>query len=1042
MLERNKESVDSNVDEGCSAEQVNVNCNVLGTFLQTLLVNGTHFVNMIDISNQTNVNSAAQAGLFLEVQQPPNRAKTLVVFCSVLCIIRNAWTILAEPYLKYVVFVLENISFADTVINFSNIVVHIKNVTLHNITITDIPVMWSNPFRQTDLIFINVQFENSQLLCSTPNSWSIKLHLRNCSFFHSTIDLDVYSIWFEVHGSTISSSVVVLEANYMIKSLFENTFIHNGPDQQNLLELSFSSPVLYLKFSQVSLINSDSAISVTKYYSGVHSLLQVYIENSTFFNNSEEGIGAALHLDFFVPCSACTSHSLLLVNASTFAENQVHRNGKVSASGGAIAVTTNTGFTTGGDKVTVYVIDSTFTNNYAQDGGGALFLSDEFIDAKILHCTFFISEQSLVSPAAVFILAESDIAIKQSFVEFKLVGTVQPLMKVEMKTSLSHIHSLDFTISCSAGYTMSVGAEFGSANKQLERFIPECQACMPSYYFPTDGVYKVSYQPNTSLVSISNPNFLSNDLICMACPYGGDCSDGSLRSRPSFWGYEQGSGIVFQQCPTGYCCSGSTDSLCERYNTCSGNREGTLCGTCRHGYSLSLLSNNCVPDTSCGQSWFWVVTVIAMTTYMLWYTFKDDILRIPQTLWKCVHENKDQMEEQMGPQDEDVDKGYFGILIFFVQAVGMMRLAIDSDTSEIRTDTAEKAEAYIGLLLNVELTYFSTDLCALQQLDTTKKTIFKYIFQIGIYVSWFAVAFLYLLLKCCGLQKKSCWSQQANVLKLKFIKGLLEVLKYTYSGFTGIVFMSIACVTIGNDSVWFYDGTVSCFNLWQKSMIVFCFVYVLPFPVILVFGLKLLRLKQISNPHFVAGCFIPLPFAIVWIKMLCSMKNKVFWFSGKNMKNANNCFDVTNMSDVTEEILGNLQGPYKTEQNISEYWESVMILRRLLLAATVLISNSVIQLGACLVLCCIFLVHHNYKQPFANLPSNYVESLSLMLLCVVAATNFFKSIYINLGLSPEGIFMETLVVMKLIESLGIFVLIAFVLLLELITQGKKRTKST
>ena len=45
---------------------------------------------------------------------------------------------------------------------------------------------------------------------------------------------------------------------------------------------------------------------------------------------------------------------------------------------------------------------------------------------------------------------------------------------------------------------------------------------------------------------------------------------------------------------------------------------------------MSIMSSNCIDTQTCGIPWFFAVTSVAMVCYMLWYTFKDDILKKSQ----------------------------------------------------------------------------------------------------------------------------------------------------------------------------------------------------------------------------------------------------------------------------------------------------------------------------------------------------------------------------------------------------------------------------
>ena len=103
---------------------------------------------------------------------------------------------------------------------------------------------------------------------------------------------------------------------------------------------------------------------------------------------------------------------------------------------------------------------------------------------------------------------------------------------------------------------------------------------------------------------------------------------------------------------------------------------------------------------------------------------------------------------------------------------------------------------------------------------------------------------------------------------------------------------------------------------------------------------------------------------------------------------ANN--DTEAISPVCNEILGGFQGTYVRNKFGSQYWESVMILRRLLLRATSLLYNPTIQMASCVFLSIVFLLHHVYVHPFVYTAANVAESFSLLLLCIVSVINLLK----------------------------------------------------
>ena len=146
------------------------------------------------------------------------------------------------------------------------------------------------------------------------------------------------------------------------------------------------------------------------------------------------------------------------------------------------------------------------------------------------------------------------------------------------------------------------------------------------------------------------------------------------------------------------------------------------------------------------------------------------------------------------------------------------------------------------------------------------------------------------------------------------------------------------------------------------------------------------------------------------------------------------------MNTITKEIIDCFQGTYCKTSVGTKYWESVMILRRLLLGATTLIPDNIIQMALCFVLCLIFLIHHVILKTFICNSSNKVETLSLITLCLVSIINLFKSVYIQVGIVPEGPIIDYFKFQRIVESSFSIFLICFIIMVEITTKCKRSKK--
>ncbi len=272
------------------------------------------------------------------------------------------------------------------------------------------------------------------------------------------------------------------------------------------------------------------------------------------------------------------------------------------------------------------------------------------------------------------------------------------------------------------------------SGQHVHNLIYQYQACAESYYTTSNQENIITYPANTFNTSSSDIQEVPEAKKgCIPCPYGALCSGNNVIPRPNYWGFWYKDEVRFAQCPAGYCCSGT--GSCLSYDYCAGNRTGVLCGACQDGFSVSILSGICTPDSQCGgDNWFWVVAFFASLAYCLWYTFKDDAFSIffatVSKLGKVCNLSKTKdipteempsgcsnpyMQERKGSggtiipfepkegdpnetkssdiemdeikvdfpsvkgivQDGDVDKGYFGIVTYYVQMAAVIKIHIE-----------------------------------------------------------------------------------------------------------------------------------------------------------------------------------------------------------------------------------------------------------------------------------------------------------------------------------------------------------------------------
>ncbi len=551
-----------------------------------------------------------------------------------------------------------------------------------------------------------------------------------------------------------------------------------------------------------------------------------------------------------------------------------------------------------------------------------------------------------------------------------------------------------------------------------------------------------------------NISFLYNGAFqdkCMECPYGGLCTGNNVIPRPNYWGYWHENKLVFQQCPADYCCSGGDESPCSSYDHCEKNRTGILCGSCEENFSVSLITGVCTPNSQCGgDQWFWSFAIFSALMYAMWYTFKDVIFGSIFTLLACVEDmcsrlksrrKSDVMKldkqsiqhvQEGGNQnngEDSANKGYFGIVTYYVQMAAVIRIQIEFSDIDKSDPLLDKIGDNIGESLNVDVTKMPFDACPIIGLSTLGKLLYLLCFLFGIYICWMGMFILVVVLVKVFKRRVTMTSFiRLQSLKVTLVGGIVEIIKYTYAGFCGIIFMSLVCAKIGSHYVWWYDASHTCLENWQVMIVIFALVYAIPFPFILIFGLKLLTERKMSAAQFICCCSCPL---------LALLLIAIYHFQKKNTT-ISDTSESCSLPNASEAIISILQGPYRDdEKNLTLYWEAMISIRRLLITSMTLVPYASIRMSIISVLSLLFLIQHIYMSPFQVHTSNNAETVSLALLCVTSVINLLKATLTDSGVVPTGPSVPFFKSLEFCEKMFVFFIIGYILMIELKLWDKK-----
>ena len=122
---------------------------------------------------------------------------------------------------------------------------------------------------------------------------------------------------------------------------------------------------------------------------------------------------------------------------------------------------------------------------------------------------------------------------------------------------------------------------------------------------------------------------------------------------------------------------------------------------------------------------------------------------------------------------------------------------------------------------------------------------------------------------CCMCRKKADRPRIIQNGPARLVMVLLALFLFLYQGIAESLLQLLHCVNVGNKSVLFIDGNVECLQSWQFSVIAITCIFIFPLFVILLFGPKVLKEREITLGFFFFAlvfpvfCFIPI-FMVFW----------------------------------------------------------------------------------------------------------------------------------------------------------------------------------
>ena len=859
----------------------------------------------------------------------------------------------------------------------------------------------SSPFRLCAIVNFTVQ-------CIQTN-----VHFKNLRFIGNSVErgscINVHLIKSKLHFATIDGCIFkenVGLAMFLGGGDILLTCEHSIFDSNRLLPQTSAVMILDLKNSTALIRNTTF---VNNFGPSLSSSCQtgavLKISDSAFVRNKIlHGPGT---LTIFSVADVKNIRSAILIKGVLFQEN-------VAATGSALYITSGT----------VLFKNCTFLDNFAIPTGALiisglegssngitnLFIYDSIfrqtIKTTVINRTEFVAPSFLTQFKSGLILA-----VNTSFDQnTKSDG---PLILITGATALTFDNS-SITL-CPSGHAIE-RTEY--IYKALAGLTFSCEACDYNFY---------SLQRGTA-----RGETIEDGFQCLPCPRGADC-DPTIRSKTNYWGYHVSLNppkLAFTICPFGYCKSPPTKST--EYNACQGKRTGVMCGMCSQGYTEALWSTYCTPVKECNDYWFWILFLVLVSVMAIILVFKPPFVTycLKQILWfrKDSRTVNTQTYVEMVPtfslDDETPEENIslssteqqkhnkrqfsrFVEIIFYFYQIAQLLLSSSS-----------LKEFFYSQFLNPVLGFFNFQpsftkqgfLCPFPGLTPETKLVFKIAPVFGTLI---AIFFIYAVHSIICRTRGSIRPAIAP-----YFQAGIKTIFLGYASMATVSISLIRCVFVADETRWFYNGNITCYQWWQYASITFIAIFVIPFILVLTVVSFKLNNDKITTRQFLLAIIFPLPFLMLWLlRLACS-------------PDVANVEENQNVNALKEMLLAPYSQPDASKRG-AIYWQSVLIARRFILVLIFcIVAEPSIRLFCMTIVCVVVLCCHLKVKPFQNSLANNFESVSLFFLIILGLINLFKSEFVGFEQNIKGSLITVLKVFRWLETamLGLFPAILLLLL--------------
>uniref|UniRef100_A0A7M5WVS0 Uncharacterized protein n=1 Tax=Clytia hemisphaerica TaxID=252671 RepID=A0A7M5WVS0_9CNID len=421
-------------------------------------------------------------------------------------------------------------------------------------------------------------------------------------------------------------------------------------------------------------------------------------------------------------------------------------------------------------------------------------------------------------------------------------------------------------------------------------------------------------------------------------------------------------------------------------------------------FSIIFSHNQCLDKSFCQYSWtVWFGYVFLAALICSFFLFNKDVWNRIKNGKGSINSESFETEEFLSDTDTTNEllishspfhkkspqsyqlPGFIKITFFFYQTASIIRVVASAKTYYHMPTIV----SFFFTFFNIKLD-FNTIFIKVCPLCTNSMVIMD---ALKSSLSLACLIMLTLAIIVCGLLK--CLLKRKCESFLRRLKGAyVNVLLLSYSNISVFCLRNIHCVEIAGESYLHVQASIKCYTDWQYLIMAVIALWVVPFPLVLYTGCRTLRSYRISPNEFLMILTIP-PLSLFFL-VIRPLAFTQYHF----------VFDQATLEEK-DQILGVLNGPFKLNFKNQEshlVWEPVLILRRLLLiVTTTFISSPIIKLYPVGLLFFSFAVHDFVQNPFDNQKLNFIQNVSMALLCLLTLFNTFWAVTNSVDLLQDRI---------------------------------------